>query len=436
MLNSSPLCHGRHLLALSLLIIAVVNTAQAQLWVEPDQSGQSFRAIDIRFFESPYDAAPLEQRGYYTSFSQSSTRYIFAEVYVENKLWGREDVRVRLDFKYYKPDGSLFGEVPFEHTIPMAEQWYYLWQGWGWADAGYWETGRYRVEVWNGSRKLGENYFTITGTANQYSNTTSGNNSFSLTGIHFFEAPADVPADHTYPYYSTFPSSSSRYIYTELSIDNHYWNVQDNPLNFKLKYLYPDGSVFGEVDVPYNVPSSWETAEIWSGWGWSDPGYWTSGKYRVEVWHGGSKLGENSFEITGTSSYSGTSNATSSASQDVTLSQIRFFEGGDNTDSGRIYNSSFSKSPTRYVYTEISLDNHLYNVRENPVNLLFKYFKPDGSLFGEVDHPFTIPMDWDVAEIWEGWGWPDPGNWEPGRYTVEVWNNGVKLGESYFSIAY
>jgi hypothetical protein len=43
-------------------------------------------------------------------------------------------------------------------------------------------------------------------------------------------------------------------------------------------------------------------------------------------------------------------------------------------------------------------------------------------------------MSWDVAELWKGWGWADAGWWDPGKYTVEVWNGAVKLGESYFDV--
>jgi hypothetical protein len=417
-----------------LLYLFGLNNVHAQMWVEPDQSAQSFRISDIRFFEGAYDAAPLEQRSYYTSFAKSSSRYIHTELYLENKLWGREDVRINLNFRYFKPDGSLFGEIPFEHTIPMAEQWYYFWQGWGWQDAGYWDAGRYRVEVWYAGRKLAENYFEITGTSTpQYSST---GDTFTLTDIRFFEAGDEVPDEHNFPYATSFSSSSTRYVYTELTIDNHYWNVQDNPLNFTLKYYKPDGTLFGELPVPYTVPMSWETAEIWHGWGWADPGYWESGQYRVEVWYASRKLGEDRFDITGgTTNNSSNTPASTGSSQTVSLTEIRFFEGGDDTSGGRIYNTRFSQGSSRYIYTEIALDNHDYNVKENPVNLLFKYYKEDGSLFGEVDHPFTIPIDWDVAEIWEGWGWPDAGNWEAGRYTVEIWNNGAKLGENYFNIA-
>ena len=413
------------LLAFLLFIMSGINAVYAQLWVDNTQAGQSFRITDIRFFESGYDATPLEQRGYSTDFALSSTRYIYVEVLAENKLWNREDNRLNLSFKYYSPDGSLFGEMSNEYTIPQTDEWYYMWKGWGWDDAGYWTPGRYRVEVWYAGKKLGENYLNVSAGTDYYS---GSGETYSLVDISFFESGEDVQDEH---YYGTvFSKDSARYIYTEVGVDNYLWEERDNPINFTLMYYHPDGSLFGELDVDYTIPMDWDVAEIWDGWGWDETGWWDTGRYRVEVWTAGSKLGENYFEITGESGYSGSS----SSEQTVTLTGIRFFEGGESIDSGRIYNTTFSKNSARYIYTEVALDNHLYNVRDNPVNLVMKYYKQDGSLFGDPLHSYTIPMSWDVAELWKGWGWADAGWWDPGKYTVEVWNGAVKLGESYFDV--
>jgi hypothetical protein len=410
-----------------LFILSGINAAHAQLWVDPAQAGQSFKVVDIRFFESGYDTVPMDQRGYYTSFSRSSARYIYGEVYVENRLYNREDNPVKLDYKYYSPDGSLFGETSYEHTIPYTDEWYYIWQGWGWSDAGNWEPGRYRLEVWYAGKKVGENYFDITGDGTDYY--SGGEQNYTLLDINFFEAGEDVPDDHIFN--TVFSKNSARYIYTEVGLDNHLWNVRDNPVNFTLKYYHPDGSEFGVVDVPYTIPMSWEIGEIWDGWGWAEAGWWDAGRYRVEVWNGASKLGENYFEITASTD---PPNYSTTGSQTVSLTQIRFFEGGENIDSGRIYNTSFAKSSARYIYTEVTLDNHWYNVQDNPVSLVLKYYKEDGSLFGEPVHSYTIPMSWDVAELWKGWGWADAGWWDTGRYRVEIWNAGVQLGVNYFNI--
>ncbi|MBM2829962.1 MAG: hypothetical protein HW411_752 [Gammaproteobacteria bacterium] len=95
----------------------------------------------------------------------------------------------------------------------------------------------------------------------------------------------------------------------------------------------------------------------------------------------------------------------------------------------------FYTSTSRYIYTMIQLNNLKYQISEQPVSITLKYFKPDGTNFGEPVINYTIPADWDVAELWQGWGWADAGYWEAGDWRVEAWlNNSEKLGEYSFKV--
>ena len=73
-------------------------------------------------------------------------------------------------------------------------------------------------------------------------------------------------------------------------------------------------------------------------------------------------------------------------------------------------------------------------VTPDAINFMAKYYKPDGSLFGESTLESTIDIDLDYATDRTGWGWPDYDNWSVGEYRVEVWDGTIKLGESKFTI--
>jgi hypothetical protein len=46
-----------------------------------------------------------------------------------------------------------------------------------------------------------------------------------------------------------------------------------------------------------DILAEWEYADIWSGWGFDEPGNWPVGTYRVEIWFGKAKVGEGTFTI-------------------------------------------------------------------------------------------------------------------------------------------
>jgi len=124
------------------------------------------------------------------------------------------------------------------------------------------------------------------------------------------------------------------------------------------------------------------------------------------------------------------------AQNNVTYKSIKLFESGYNLvpQSERVYSTHFSKDETRYIYYEIELTNNLYSVRDNPISMTAKFYKPDGSLMGEPVLDYTILSDWETAYLWHGWGWQDAGNWETGTYRVVINIGNRRIAETLFSV--
>jgi tetratricopeptide (TPR) repeat protein len=52
--------------------------------------------------------------------------------------------------------------------------------------------------------------------------------------------------------------------------------------------------------------------------------------------------------------------------------------------------------------------------------LLVRYYKPDGSLMGEIEDQIVTKPEWETFWHTRGWGWEKSGNWPLGVYCVEV----------------
>jgi hypothetical protein len=124
------------------------------------------------------------------------------------------------------------------------------------------------------------------------------------------------------------------------------------------------------------------------------------------------------------------------AQRDVELISIKLFETGYTPmpRSERYYATSFSSNEARYIDYEIHVRNNLYNIRDNEISIKAKYYHPDGSLMGAPVMSETIPYNWETAYYWKGWGWDEPGNWEEGTYTIELYIDGRYITEKRFTI--
>lgn len=125
------------------------------------------------------------------------------------------------------------------------------------------------------------------------------------------------------------------------------------------------------------------------------------------------------------------------ASNAVEFQELKFFEAGYTppAQEEREFSTRFAKSKTRYIWYQVNTKNLNYNIGENAVEIHARYYKPDGSLFGEPILKYTIPSDWEYANLWHSWGWNDSGNWEPGTYRVELLKDGESFGKGSFTIS-
>lgn len=128
--------------------------------IDNSLSAISAQVTNFKFFESPNEGVPFEQRDYSNSFEQSTTRYIAYELHLEYPS-PRRLVEIPLNVKGFYPDGSLMGEL--SHQITIQPDWTssYHSLSWGWSEPGNWEPGTYTVRVFEDAQEITNGTFTI-----------------------------------------------------------------------------------------------------------------------------------------------------------------------------------------------------------------------------------------------------------------------------------
>jgi serine/threonine protein kinase len=118
----------------------------------------------------------------------------------------------------------------------------------------------------------------------------------NIESLRFFEGPQQQPPHEGRVYSQRFAQSKARYIYYELNLE---YAEHSQAVDFVLDVIYrsPDGSVFAELTGNHRIEADWTSSWHSKGWGWSDPGKWPIGTYRVEMYVAGELVATGSFEI-------------------------------------------------------------------------------------------------------------------------------------------
>jgi hypothetical protein len=122
-------------------------------------------------------------------------------------------------------------------------------------------------------------------------------------------------------------------------------------------------------------------------------------------------------------------------SLNATVTALNFFEGGnDGVPSGqRIYRTRFSKSEARFIFWELNLEYPAPG-RRRDFDIGATWYKPDGSVLTNQTKPAYLESNWTNSYHSYGWGWEEPGNWQPGSYRVELSVQGQRVASGVFEI--
>lgn len=251
---------------------------------------------------------------------------------------------------------------------------------------------------------------------------------FTVTSIRFFEAGYNAPAESEREFSSAFPQSASRYIWCQVDTINNLYNIRSHTHDIEWRYYREDGTFVGESKGNWAFKPEWETSWNQHGWGWNSPGNWEHGTYTVKVLMDGREIGRNQFTIT--------QDLVKPIKPGLEYEFVEFFESSKHSkpDNNTAYSNRFPQSTTRFVSILVGARNLQYGASEQTSDLVGVYYKPDGNLMGIFTSNVPISANWKEVDIWGGWGWNEPGYWQPGTYQAAIFLGGRLVDQTQFVI--
>ncbi len=227
-------------------------------------------------------------------------------------------------------------------------------------------------------------------------------------------------ADNKKKYRQVFDRYETTYVYVELSFYNKLFDQESWKVNINLKcYEIKNGKkAVCSLDFSRKINKYDNVVYIREGWGNKKEGlFWKKGNYCWEAWIDGQKVGVKYFYIEDT----GTEWESVDNNPYFNLKSVKLYEGkyDDVIEEERKYLKAMSSEETRYVYSEIILENNFIG-KDWFLELFVKYYNEARELKGQVIKLQSVGKDDDLIKISAGWGSNTPGSWRFGNYIVDI----------------
>lgn len=232
-------------------------------------------------------------------------------------------------------------------------------------------------------------------------------------------------------YRQVFDRHETAYIYTELSLYNKNFDLEDWSLSVHLKCFSNEDSKKTEVcnlTIDKEVSKFDNVIFLREGWGNQKKGtFWKKGTYYWEAYIDGQKIGSKYFYII--------EHADSPDEEDLSLEwlekdsvdkyldlqAVRLYEGpyDDVLEDDRVYLKEFAVKETRYIYAELTFRN-LQRKDDWHLELFTKFHNRARELKGQIIRLQNIKQDQETVRITAGWGAANPNLWRKDGYTADI----------------
>ena len=234
--------------------------------------------------------------------------------------------------------------------------------------------------------------------------------------------------DNAKKYRQVFDRFETAYIYTELSLFNKRFDLEDWSLRVDLKCFRMEEQGRTEVchlPIDKEISRFDQTIYIREGWGNQKKGtFWKAGTYFWEAYIAGQKVGSKFFYIIDTDDEDDPDPELDDeriADQYLKLVSVRMYEGpyDDVASDDRTYLKQFSSQETRYIYLELEFLNLQPN-QDWHLELFTKFHNQTRELKGQVARLTQVKRDKLRIPLAIGWGAANPNLWREDRYTADI----------------
>lgn len=270
--------------------------------------------------------------------------------------------------------------------------------------------GVYRLEMWIDGKRVYSTSFEIAAPA------------LSITSVEFGSVDYDgnLEVDYGSPLYK----KDVRYVKPRIT----YNSGQEQKKTVYYKFFWPGGGLIHNDDDPEGYTSKQDVAFKLGrnsftayGRGYRDPGNYTPGVYKFEVWIDGKCSYSTTFEI----------------KESLAVKEVEF--GSTDYDNNVLidFGSPLYQSSMRYLKPRVTFVSDKAQTKD----VYIKIIRPDGTLESGNDSPYGYTYK-DTFEIdkgtWiykmPGWGRNERGAYTTGVYRFEIWIDGKRLYSGKFEI--
>ena len=179
--------------------------------------GGNFKLKGLKVFGSKENLF-FNEKKYRKVFDEAESRYIYCEFAFYNKLFDEAtwDAEVKLVCFNAKTNKEIC-ELKKNITIPIDQNIFFVREGWGTSEPGWWKKGKYRWKVYVADVLVGETYFYITDGGLV---TENKNPYFTIKEAKLFESPKEGKALKDRKYLKNFGVKETKYINLEMTLEN------------------------------------------------------------------------------------------------------------------------------------------------------------------------------------------------------------------------
>ncbi|HMR89441.1 MAG TPA: AAA family ATPase [Saprospiraceae bacterium] len=244
---------------------------------------KNFKFKELRVYSSTEWLADNKKK-YRQVFDRYETSYIYAELSFYNKLFDTDVWEVDIELKCFeiKNNKKQLCSLTFKKQVSKFDNVVYVREGWGNKKEGsFWKKGTYYWEAWIDGEKVTTKYFYVEDVGD-FSLLEDSNPYVSLHSLKLYEGQYDDVLEEDRSYMVAFSSEESRYIYTEIKLDNKI--LEDNwHCELFVKFYNESRELKGQVVRLHNVRKEDKIIKVTAGWGANTKGSWKQGQYSIEV---------------------------------------------------------------------------------------------------------------------------------------------------------
>lgn len=246
-----------------------------------DPNNINFKFRDLKVYSSTEWLADNKKK-YRQVFDRYEASYVYGELSFYNKLFDKEDWNVQINIKCYslKKGRKELCDLNFNRKVSKYDNVVYIREGWGNKKMGaFWKKGTYYWEAYIDGQKVATKYFYIEESTEKFPDPLAY---VDIKSLKLYEGPYDDLPKEERKYFKTFSKDETRYIYTEIALENL---LKDKSWYCELTVKFYNGArqLKGQTVKLHHVDKDDETIDISVNWGSNIKGSWNEDDYTAEI---------------------------------------------------------------------------------------------------------------------------------------------------------